>query len=152
MAEQEHGCRYKSDQRFRERHWLASEDRFEGNRAPDLDRHPPISRSPIGVFLIEGAKRRMAMFPRLSISAMRGLSPRFVSKILLTYNSFPPNILNTSIHARDWFNQSSWNVRLCFKKTCNKEYNFLYQLLIFFLRIILSYYALRSMVKNLYKL
>lgn len=78
-----------------------TEDRFEGNRAPDLDRHPPISRSPIGVFLIEGAKRRMAMFPRLSISAMRGLSPRFVSKILLTYNSFPPNILNTSIHARD---------------------------------------------------
>lgn len=78
-----------------------AEDRFEGNRAPDLDRHPPISRSPIGVFLIEGAKRRMAMFPRLSISAMRGLSPRFVSKILLTYNSFPPNILNTSIHARD---------------------------------------------------
>lgn len=41
------------------------EDRFEGNCEmkiePDLDRHPPISRSRIS--------QRMAMFPRLSISA-----------------------------------------------------------------------------------
>ena len=133
-----HGCTVKRERgrraSFREQRLVASEERTKRRIVPreiepDLDRQfldrlfligRPSGDVPTLINLTDCADYRLALFRKFS-----WLIIRF---------SFP-NILNTSIRARDRFK-------------FNKEYNFLYQLLIFFPSIIRYFTCL---VNDLYE-